>query len=168
MINATGDEFFLPDSSKFYFDDLPGEKYLYYVPNVSHSLGSPDVQRTLEAFYHSVVTGSPRPRMEWKIEPDGTIRAQADQKPSEVKMWQATNPQTRDFRYQTIGPAWRSAPLAPREGVYVARAGLPPQGWTAYFIEMTFPGKGRHPFRLTTGVKVVPDKLPFPPPKSGR
>ena len=33
MVNATGDQFFLPDSSQFYFDDLPGEKYLRYVPN---------------------------------------------------------------------------------------------------------------------------------------
>ena len=36
MINATGDQFFLPDSSQFYFDDLKGEKYLRYVPNTNH------------------------------------------------------------------------------------------------------------------------------------
>lgn len=38
MINATGDQFFLLDSSQFYFDDLPGEKHLRYVPNADHSL----------------------------------------------------------------------------------------------------------------------------------
>jgi PhoPQ-activated pathogenicity-related protein len=38
MIYAAGDQFFLPDSSRFYFDDLQGEKYLRYVPNADHSL----------------------------------------------------------------------------------------------------------------------------------
>jgi PhoPQ-activated pathogenicity-related protein len=33
IINAAGDEFFLPDSSQFYFPDLKGEKHLRYVPN---------------------------------------------------------------------------------------------------------------------------------------
>src|SRR5688500_14306264 len=33
IINASGDEYFPPDNSKFYFADLPGEKYLRYVPN---------------------------------------------------------------------------------------------------------------------------------------
>src|SRR5262249_8144542 len=32
MLNSAGDQYFLPDSSRFYFDDLPGEKYLRYVP----------------------------------------------------------------------------------------------------------------------------------------
>ena len=38
IINASGDQFFLPDSWQFYFDDLKGEKYLRYVPNADHSL----------------------------------------------------------------------------------------------------------------------------------
>ena len=32
MIQGAGDQFFLPDSSRFYFDDLRGEKYLRYIP----------------------------------------------------------------------------------------------------------------------------------------
>jgi PhoPQ-activated pathogenicity-related protein len=31
IVNAAGDQFFLPDSSQFYFNDLPGVKYLRYV-----------------------------------------------------------------------------------------------------------------------------------------
>ena len=33
LINATGDEFFVTDSWKFYWDKLIGSKYLQYVPN---------------------------------------------------------------------------------------------------------------------------------------
>ena len=39
IVNSTGDQFFLPDSSQFYFGDLIGEKFLRYVPNTDHSLG---------------------------------------------------------------------------------------------------------------------------------
>src|SRR5580658_2255172 len=38
IMNSAGDQYFLPDSSQFYFDELPGEKYLRYVPNTNHSL----------------------------------------------------------------------------------------------------------------------------------
>ena len=43
ILNAAGDQFFLPDSSRFYFDDLPGEKHLRYIPNTDHSLDKSDV-----------------------------------------------------------------------------------------------------------------------------
>jgi len=45
-MNSTGDQFFLPDNSQFYFQDLPGEKYLRYVPNTDHSMNSPTWWRT--------------------------------------------------------------------------------------------------------------------------
>src|SRR5580692_9944757 len=38
VVNASGDQYFCPDSSQFYFDALPGEKYLRYVPNAAHNL----------------------------------------------------------------------------------------------------------------------------------
>src|SRR5262249_23844892 len=42
IVNAGGDQFFLPDSSQFYFADLKGEKLLRYVPNAGHSLRGSD------------------------------------------------------------------------------------------------------------------------------
>ena len=42
VVNAAGDQFFTPDSSRFYFDDLKGPKYLRYVPNGDHSLRGTD------------------------------------------------------------------------------------------------------------------------------
>ena len=42
VVNAGGDQYFPPDSSKFYFDDLVGPKYLRYVPNADHSLRGSD------------------------------------------------------------------------------------------------------------------------------
>ena len=163
IINATGDEFFLPDSWQFYYHDLPGVKYLRYVPNTGHSLRGTDAWMTLLACYNAILTGAELPQFDWKIEKDGTIRVQAKTKPAEVKLWQATNPGARDFRLTTIGPKWKSSPLQDQgNGVYVAKVAPPKRGWTAYMVELTFPsGLGLAPFKFTTGVKVIPDVEPF-------
>ena len=55
ILNSTGDEFFLPDSWQFYWDDLVGEKHLRYVPNSNHSMADTDVIDSLDSWYHSVV-----------------------------------------------------------------------------------------------------------------
>ena len=39
---STGDQFFVPDSPRSYFSDLPGEKFLRFIPNTDHSLGIPE------------------------------------------------------------------------------------------------------------------------------
>ena len=167
VVNDTGDQFFLPDSSQFYFDDLKGEKHLRYVPNTDHSLKGSDARESMQAFYEMVLSGTPRPKYSWKFEKDGSIRVQTMTKPTEVKLWQATNPDARDFRLEKIGPVWTSTVLEEKDkGLYVAKVDKPAKGYTAYFIEMTYPGMGKYPMKITTGVRVVPDVLPFQlPPK---
>jgi PhoPQ-activated pathogenicity-related protein len=41
----------------------------------------------------------------------------------------------------------------------VGHIAKPEKGWTAAFVEMTFPG-GKYPLKFTTGVRVLPDTLP--------
>lgn len=165
IVNAAGDQFFLPDSSQFYFNDLPGEKYLRYVPNTDHSLARSDAGRSLLAFFEAVLNGRPRPKFAWTLEKDGAIRLTTTGRPREVKLWQATNPTARDFRLQTIGRAWKSRTVRDQGGgVYIGSVPTPSQGWTAFFLEMTYPSGGKEPFKFTTQVRVLPDKLPFPPP----
>ncbi|HLH55739.1 MAG TPA: PhoPQ-activated pathogenicity-related family protein [Verrucomicrobiae bacterium] len=162
LICATGDQFFLPDSSQFYFDDLAGVKYLRYVPNADHSLKGSDARESLLACYNAVVREQPLPRLTWKIEPDGSIRAHTPDKPVAVKLWQATNPEARDFRIETFGPKWESTPLTEQSaGEYVASVAPPAKGWTAFFIEFNFPSSCQVPFKFTTPVRVVPDTLPY-------
>ena len=161
IINASGDQFFLPDSSQFYFDELPGVKYLRYVPNADHSLKGSDAFQTLAACYNAVVNDVALPRFSWTLEKDGAIRATTQDKPSAVTLWQATNPEARDFRIETLGPQWQSSALSPQgDGVYMANVPKPAKGWTAFFVEFTFPNSSRFPFKFTTPVRVVPDTLP--------
>jgi PhoPQ-activated pathogenicity-related protein len=165
IINSAGDQYFLPDSSKFYFDALTGEKYLRYVPNTEHSLKGSDAGESAFAFYEAIVAGRPRPKFSWRFEPDGSIAVDAETPPISAVLWQATNPNARDFRLEVIGPAYRSSPLdACGEGKYRAQAPIPAQGWTAYFVELTFASGGHFPFKFTTAVRIAPDILPFGPP----
>ena len=162
LINASGDQFFLPDSSQFYFDDLPGVKYLRYVPNADHSLKGSDARESLFAFYNAILYQQVLPQLSWKAQSDGSIRVETRDKPIEVKLWQATNPEARDFRLETFGPKWASSALAEESaGVYLAKVPTPDKGWTAFFAEFTFPSGCQAPFKFTSPVRVVPDILPF-------
>jgi len=165
LLNATGDQFFLPDSSRFYFDDLPGETHVRYVPNASHSLDKTDALESVQAFYAAIVTGTARPGVKWTFERDGSIKVVARERPDRVLLWQATNPAGRNFRQDAIGNAYTSTPLSPSgPNTWVGRVDRPSKGWTAYFVELTFPSGGKYPFKVTSGVRVAPDTLPFPAP----
>jgi PhoPQ-activated pathogenicity-related protein len=166
IMNAAGDQYFLPDSSQYYFDDLPGEKYLRYVPNTNHGLGNSDARESLIAFYDAILRNQPRPKFFWKFDKNGDIRVTSVDKPTEVKMWVANNPDKRDFRLMTIGPAYKSTVLTSKgDNVYVGHLDKVEKGYTAYFVEMTYPSGGKYPFKFTTAVRVTPDTLPFPAPK---
>jgi PhoPQ-activated pathogenicity-related protein len=161
VVNAAGDQYFPPDSSKFYFGDLVGPKYLRYVPNADHSLRGSDAHDGILAFYQAVLNKAAIPRFSWEMAADGSIRVKTEDKPVEVNLWQATNPKARDFRLEAIGPAYSKSRLEPGEGgVYVARVPKPEAGWTAFFVELVFDSGGKVPFKFTTQVGIVPDVLP--------
>jgi len=162
LMNSTGDQFFLPDSWQFYYDTLPGVKHLRYVPNTNHGLGRSDAIESLTAFYGAILSGTPFPRYTWAVQEEGSIRVTCKDKPVAVKLWQATNPKARDFRKDIIGEAWTSTDLSEEApGVYVGRVPAPQEGWTAFMVELTFESGLPVPFKFTSGVKVVPDTLPF-------
>lgn len=170
IMNAAGDQFFLPDSWQFYWKDLQGEKHLRYIPNTDHSMRNSDAYQSLMAFHAAVAAGKPRPQYDWKVEADGKIVLTSKDKPSSVKLWQATNPEARDFRLETLGAKYTSTEVSPdANGVYTAKPEAPAKGYTAYFLEMTYPsGITIAPFKFTTGVVVTPNTYPHGLPEPGR
>jgi PhoPQ-activated pathogenicity-related protein len=161
VVNSAGDQYFPPDSSKFYFDDLPGVKYLRYVPNTNHSLSGSDAQQSILAFYQAILQGSRLPAFSWKVQADSSIRVATQDKPLEVNLWQATNPNARDFRLVSIGPAYQKSALRSEgNGIYLAKVAKPAEGWTAFFVELVFDSGTKTPYKFTTQVSIVPDVLP--------
>jgi len=165
IVNATGDQFFIPDSTQFYWDQLGGPKYLRYGPNVGHSLGIVDDPSTfidlvgsLMGFYYSILYNHPRPQYSWSLEGYDTIRVNGGTSPapSSAKLWQAhvlpTNQNgqsiadpngARDFRIETMrrnGWSWTGSPLTHLgTGVFEGKIAIPQTGWTGFFIEIEYP-----------------------------
>ncbi|MEN6427006.1 MAG: PhoPQ-activated pathogenicity-related family protein [Phycisphaerales bacterium] len=161
LLNSSGDQFFLPDSAQFYFQDLPGSKYLLYNPNTDHGLDGSQADKAMLAWYRGILAGRELPQFSWQVADQGHMVVTAKTKPAQVNLWTATNPNARDFRLETIGKTWTSSPLAGANGgVYDAQVKAPEKGWTAYFVELTFDSGTPVPYRFSTEVRVVPDTLP--------
>ncbi|HOQ31740.1 MAG TPA: PhoPQ-activated protein PqaA family protein, partial [Candidatus Hydrogenedens sp.] len=165
IINACGDEFFLPDSSRFYYHELPGECRLKYTPNVGHSMGdSFDLSTVypLITYFNSVATGGSRPNYSWQFLPDGSIQVQVSTNPTSVKLWEAVNPTARDFRYYDgTGPTWTSTNLSetsPGSKTYLATVTPPTSGWKVYMVEINF-SNGSYVF--TTDIGITPYMRPY-------
>ena len=161
VLNAAGDQFFLPDSSQFYWPDLRGENYLRYVPNADHGLGGTDAVDTIVAFHSLVLRGEKPPQFSWTQAEDGTVRVLAVDEPQAVRLWQSTNPQARDFRMEA-GQRYTDTLLEPSApGLYLARVPAPESGWTAWFLELAYDVGAPRPLKLSTAVTVTPNMLPF-------
>jgi PhoPQ-activated pathogenicity-related protein len=155
MIDSTGDQFFVP-GAQFYFSSLPGENYLDYVPNTDHSLNAAAFTSGID-FEKAVIDGAALPQFSWTVTDGGTqIDLNTGSTPTSVLMWQATNPNNRDFRLETFGANWTSSPLANQGGGnYVAQVSLPPSGATAFFIQMQYEVDGMT-LTFTTQISTVP------------
>lgn len=168
LINAAGDEFFQPDSWKFYWDSLPGEKHVMYVPNFGHDVGESDALPNLISFYNSILKKAKRPIYSWKIEGDQIkINFDPANKPSAIKLWSAYNPLARDFRIDVFGPNWISEDIVvPDSGELTVNMTTPKSGYRGYFAELTYGGE--NPLKVTTGIDVLPRTYPFDPFVPGR
>ncbi len=165
ILNATGDQFFTSDSSRFYYGSLPGPKWLRYAPNTDHKQSENVIFSGL-SWMDDMLDNKISPRMTWALEGEGTLRISTTSIPKEVKLWQATNPSARDFRLEAIGPVWTSQTLSrAADGTYSGTVQKPATGWTAFLVQATFEVSGPEPLNpnqvYTTGVQIIPDTLPF-------
>ena len=163
IVNSAGDQFFVSDSSRFYHDDMPAPLAMRYTVNTDHSQNE-DALRSALAWIDDALQGRDGAQpFSWSFEPDGSIRVETERRPSNIKLWQASNPDARDFRLESIGEAWTSTTLAESESnVYIANVDAPAQGWTAFLVELTYDEGGAKPDQVfSTGVQVTPDTLPF-------
>lgn len=109
IINASGDDFFVPDSSRWYFKDLPGDcNHIRYLPNTLHyfrgnalsdsTSGLQMVNDALNSYFYFVLNQITLPKVSWKLE-DDRIDINSSVKPYMVKLWSANNKYARDFRF---------------------------------------------------------------------
>lgn len=166
LINSSGDQFFLPDSARYYLADVTGETRVRYVPNTDHSLstaaaGVQDALLSLLGWYHSILADTPRASLSW-VRTGNTLVVTADQPVLAARRWSAVNPDSRDFRRETIGEAWSRIDLtAEADGSFVVELDTPTTGWAAGFLEFVFAGPAGVPQTYSTPIFISPDTLPF-------
>ena len=162
VINAVGDEYFPPDNTRYGYFKVAQPKRLRMIPNANHSTAGTDIMDSITAFHDAILNGRDMPDYAWKVRADGAIVVTPKGKPTEVLLWQGTNPKDRDFRVDTIGKAFTSTPLtAQADGTFVGNVAKPASGYTAYFVELVYPSGGKYPLKFTTEVSVKPDVLAY-------
>jgi PhoPQ-activated pathogenicity-related protein len=172
LINSMGDQFFITDSASLYYDQLPEPKLLRNTFNTDHKQGDTDSQvGLLESallWVDDVNKDKSPPEFSATVLDDGSIRLVTGKPaPDRVYLWQATNPEARDFRLEEIGAAWRRTRVAAdEEGVYLGKVDVPETGYIAYALELrydedNFAGLLDINQYYTTKVQVLPKDFPF-------
>ena len=116
IINASGDDFFVPDSSRWYFRHLPGaSNYIRYLPNAMHyfqgniisdstnSLAA--INAGLSEYFYFMLHNIDLPKIYWTLQPDNIVIT-SSLKPQQVKLWYCHNQTARDFRFLTSYSTW--------------------------------------------------------------
>jgi len=190
VIAAAGDEFFLPDSTRYFWDKLPHPKILRVAPNAEHSMFTApaiDVVYGIETYIQRLRRDLALPQFDFELtysNSTASIRAWATgaYQPIAVYMYHATTLSTtkRDFRLITcahkelkcLNPvlwSWTKLPMAAGQTEWSVSMNAPAAGWTGFLIEAVFPAgyTGGDPLnpdkyiRVTSFINVVPDRFPF-------
>ncbi|WP_128545133.1 PhoPQ-activated pathogenicity-related family protein [Larkinella soli] len=136
---GTNDEYWVVDNIKNYYDDIPGQNLIHYVPNAGHNLGDGrQAFEGLSAFFGMTMAGKPYPVCTWKATPgkDGlqvTVRTTADAL-TDVVVWSANSTDT-DFRNEK----WTSRSLGIKnQGTVAHTESYPASGYHAFYVDLKY------------------------------
>lgn len=159
IVNASSDDFFVPDNTDFYFDQLPGPKALRVAPNASHYGIKQFIENSLIPVINRWQQGRPLPTIAARStinETRETLSLQFPEAPVKVTQWTALNPMARDFR-QPCGIRYEPNEVIPVDPLNAqVLIDTPENGWKATFVEATFADG----FVATTPVQIAPKRYP--------
>jgi len=153
IIIGTNDRYWPLDALNIYYDELVGEKYIYYAPNSGHGLENnlTQVINNAVAFHLKTAGKLEFPKFSWECQQNGnsiefSILPDPKVKPESVFVWTATS-KTRDFRDVT----WQKAVPILNDSKYVYKVRKPDEGYFALFGETDYQQNGKS-FSLSTNV----------------
>ena len=161
IINASGDDFYVPDNSRFYYDKLPGPKSLRVVENSTHHGILSVTVPSLITFINRYQEQKKLPEISEVIASDDdknkTLKVHFSEQPSQVLQWTAHNPVSRDFRF-ACEVKYHSTPvnLSAGDNEVVIPLTIPDSGWQATYLEATFSDG----YVATSQVYITPDEYP--------
>jgi PhoPQ-activated pathogenicity-related protein len=158
VLLGTNDPYWVVDSQRFYWNELPGPKALVQFPNKGHSLGE-DAFPPISIWVRHLGAKKQLPELSWKIREGHktvTYDVQFSANPRAAKLWFACS-QIRDMR----GAEWSNKVLSLTQGRSMLSVPLPQPktGYCAYYVALDFEGAGTGDIlNLSTEVFVVGDK----------
>ena len=159
VLLGTNDRYWPLDSANLYFNDLPADKYLLYVPNNGHGLR--DMLRVvggIAALHRHGAGDLTLPKLTWdyrdmadggEANPGVELTIRSDQKPASVQVWSSKSA-TRDFREAV----WTAQPVKEEDGRYVYRLPMPEAGMAALIGEALY-DDAVMPYYLSTAVRII-------------
>ncbi|MES2789751.1 MAG: PhoPQ-activated protein PqaA family protein [Planctomycetota bacterium] len=152
LVNGTNDQYWTVDALNNYWDDLPGTKYIRYVPNAGHNLkgGREAAMTTMAVFFQHVASNKSLPVLQWEhvTQADSLqLKMKADVAPTTVKLWVASSA-TKDFREAE----WKPLVLEAKEGEFLGTVPKPQSGHVALYGELHFQS-GPLEYSLTTQLR---------------
>ena len=159
LLLGTNDPYWVVDSLRHYWNDLPEPKLVFQTPNSGHDLGGGhDAWQTLAAWFQMIVDRRPLPKVDWQLR-DGTngaagLMVRVNQPVSKIRLWTAHSTD-RDFRDEK----WTSYELEIQSGSNQASVDVPKPaaGFTAFLAEVELTAPTGHSYKLSTQVQVIPD-----------
>ena len=161
IINAGSDEFFSTDSWRFYYEELPENKLIRYVPNANHSLSGEYLSNDLVSFFHRIVNNIDLPDLNWELIDDNLeVFLDYDGEYS-VSIWRAFNEDGRDFRLWQEGELWKESKINTNEdNIYNIKLDNQSNGYQAIMVEFNLDQDSQFPLKISTGPYVIPDSYP--------
>ncbi|WP_449437820.1 PhoPQ-activated pathogenicity-related family protein [Pedobacter steynii] len=159
ILMGTNDEYWPIDNIKNYYDSIPGQNLIHYIPNVGHGLGDgKEAMTTLSSFFGLTMSKSSYPVCTWKSSQSNkgvkvSIKTTAD-KLIDVTLWYADSPDL-DFR----NDKWESRKLdvKPKSEINAFEA-YPNSGYKAFYLDLKYKDSKGGQYVESTRVFMVNDK----------
>ena len=162
LINAGSDEFFSTDSWRFYYDELPSDKLLRYVPNTNHSLNGRYLNDDLISYFYRIINDIDMPTLKWELS-DNNLNVVLDYEGNyNVSIWNAKNQNGRDFMLWQEGELWKKINIQKsNDNNYQVEIKDKSNGYEAIMMEFTIDPESEFPLIISTGPFVIPESYPF-------
>lgn len=153
IILGTNDRYWPLDALNLYWDGLPDNKHVLYVPNNGHGLQDlPRIIGAVHVLQRQVVHDKPLPKLNWEHEVGNgklSLAIKSEPRPAFARAWIARSV-SKDFREAR----WESVELT-IDGKDITHAiPLPEKGYAAMFGELEFKDADV-PYFLSSQVKIV-------------
>lgn len=161
IMNGTNDFYWATDALNVYWKELPGDKWVVYVPNAGHDMRRQDRPQSdqladlvngLAAFSRYQIAGKSMPRLTWKHDNiDGKLRLTIEATPAPVgaRLWIARAP-TADLR----AAQWKNQAVSYSDGKIIGEVTPPESGNLAFYGELDYEIDGLK-YHLSTQMRMA-------------